>query len=113
MKFTTSQQAGVTVIAIEGNLMGGPDASTLNDKLVELIGAKKKHVVVDIAGVGIINSSGLGMLIKSASTMRGAGGGMKIAGASEKILELIKITKLTGVLETHPTVADAASSFKK
>lgn len=113
MKFKTSQQSGVTVIAIDGNLMGGPDASTLNDKLVELTDAKKKHVVIDLGGVDIINSSGLGMLIKSASTMKGAGGGMKIAKASDKILELIRITKLTGILETYTTVADAAASFKK
>ncbi|MDL1893402.1 STAS domain-containing protein [Sphingobacteriales bacterium CHB3] len=113
MKFKTSQQGGTTVIAIEGNLMGGPDASTLNDKLVELIDAKKKHVVIDLGGVNVINSSGLGMLIKGASTMKGAGGGLAIANASDKILDLIRITKLTGVLQTYNTVADAAASFKK
>jgi anti-sigma B factor antagonist len=113
MKFKTSQQSGVTVIAIEGNMMGGPDASTLNDKLVELIESKKKHVVIDLGSVDIINSSGLGMLIKGASTMKNASGGLKIAKASDKILELIKVTKLTGILETHKTVADAAASFKK
>ncbi|MEO8166621.1 MAG: STAS domain-containing protein [bacterium] len=113
MKFKTSQQAGVPVVAIEGNLMGGPDASTLNDKLVEFAEAEKKHVIVDLGGVNIINSSGLGMLIKGASTMKSAGGGLKIACASEKILELIKITKLAGVLHTYSTVAEAAASFKK
>jgi anti-sigma B factor antagonist len=113
MKFKTSQQSGVTVIAIEGNLMGGPDASTLNDKLMELVDEKKKHIVLDISGVNIINSSGLGMLIKGASTMKGAGGGLKIAKASDKILELIKVTRLTGILDTHKSVADAAKSFKK
>jgi anti-sigma B factor antagonist len=113
MKFKISQQSGVTVIAIEGNLMGGPDASTLNDKLVELIDEKKKQIVLDIGGVNIINSSGLGMLIKGASTMKGAGGGLKIAKASDKILELIKVTRLTGILETHKSVADAAKSFKQ
>ncbi len=113
MKFKTSQQAGIPVVAIEGNLMGGPDASTLNDKLVELTDAQKKNVVVDLSGVDIMNSSGLGMLIKGASTMKNAGGGLKIAKASEKILELIKITKLTGILPTYNTVAEAASSFKK
>ncbi len=113
MTFTTSQQGNATVISIEGNLMGGPDASNLNDKLVELIEGKKKHVIVDLKGVSVINSSGLGMLIKSVSTMKGAGGDLKIANASDKILELIKITKLTGVLETFDSVADAAASLKK
>lgn len=113
MKFNISQRGGATVIAIEGNLMGGPDASTLNDKLVELIDAKKKQVVIELGGVNVINSSGLGMLIKGASTMKGAGGGLKIANASDKILELIKVTKLTGILQTYTSVADAAGSFKK
>ena len=113
MKFKASEKEGITVIAIEGNLMGGPDASTLNDKLMELIGQKKTRVVLDISGVNIINSSGLGMLIKGASTLKSAGGGLKIAKASNKILELIKVTRLTGILETHKTVADAAKSFKK
>ena len=113
MKFKASEKEGITVIAIEGNLMGGPDASTLNDKLMELIGQKKTRVVLEISGVSIINSSGLGMLIKGASTLKSAGGGLKIAKASNKILELIKVTRLTGILETHKTVADAAKSFKK
>lgn len=113
MNFKISQLGNATVIAIEGNLMGGPDASTLNDKLVELIDEKKKHVIVDISGVSVINSSGLGMLIKGASTMKNAGGGLKIANASAKILELIKITKLEGVLQTYVSVADASADFKK
>jgi anti-sigma B factor antagonist len=113
MKFKSSQQSGVTVIAIEGNLMGGPDASTLNDKLMELVDAKKKQVVIDLGGVSIINSSGLGMLIKGASTMKNAGGGLKIAKASDKILDLIKVTRLTKILETYASVADAAKSFRK
>ena len=83
------------------------------DKLLNLTDAQKKNVVVDLSGVDIMNSSGLGMLIKGASTMKNAGGGLKIARASEKILELIKITKLTGILPTYNTVAEAAASFKK
>lgn len=113
MKFSTTEHSGVAVIAVEGNLMGGPDATTLHDKIVELIGAKTTHVVLDLRAVSIINSSGLGMLIKGASTLKEAGGALKLAGASDKIQELIKITKLTGVLQTYPTVAAAAASFEK
>jgi anti-sigma B factor antagonist len=80
---------------------------------VDLVGEKNLQVVLDVSRVGIINSSGLGMLIKGASTMKEAGGALKLAGASDKILELIKITKLTGVLQNFPTVADAVASFTK
>ncbi len=74
MKFKTTQSGPVTVIQLQGNLMGGPDASTLNNKLHELVEAGKKHVVIDLHGVQFMNSSGLGLLIGGASTMKNAGG---------------------------------------
>jgi anti-sigma B factor antagonist len=103
----------VTVVALSGNLMGGPDASALNGKLHELVGTGKIRVVLDLTAVEFINSSGLGLMIGGATTLRNAGGTLKIAGASEKILALFKITKLGSVFETFPTVAAAAASFKK
>jgi anti-sigma B factor antagonist len=113
MILSTTTSGDATVIALSGNLMGGPDASALNGKLHELVGTGSTRVVLDLTQVEFINSSGLGLLIGGATTLRNAGGALKIAGASGKILALIKITKLTTVFETYPTVAEAAASFKK
>lgn len=113
MILSTTTSGDATVIALSGNLMGGPDASALNGKLHELVGTGNTRVVLDLSQVEFINSSGLGLLIGGATTLRNAGGALKIAGASGKILALIKITKLTSVFETYPTVAEAAASFKK
>jgi anti-sigma B factor antagonist len=111
MNFTTSDHGTVTVVALHGNLMGGPDAAALNSTLHELVDAGKKHVVLDFRGVQFMNSSGLGLLIGGASTLKSAGGALKIAGASEKILSLIKIVKLGSVFQSYPTVDDAVASF--
>lgn len=113
MKFKTTQQGDVSVIELEGNLMGGPDAGSLNNKLHELVDAKKTKVVVDMGGVQYINSTGLGLLIGGVTTMRNAGGSLKLARPSEKITGLIKIAKLHSVFEVFTTVADAVASFKK
>lgn len=113
MKFTTSQAGTVTIIALDGNLMGGPDASSLNAKLHELVDAGTKQVVIDLAKVQFMNSSGLGLLIGGASLMKNAGGGLKLINASEKIMALIKITKLSSVFESYPSLDAAVSSFKK
>jgi len=112
MKTSTGQQGNVTVIALEGNLMGGPDASTLNTMLHQLLGEGKKRVVLDLSGVQFINSSGLGLLIGGVNAMRSAGGTLKVAGASEKVRGLIKITKLEQVFELYPTVAEAVAASK-
>jgi len=112
MKTSTGQQGNVTVITLEGNLMGGPDASTLNTMLHQLLADGKKRVVLDLSGVQFINSSGLGLLIGGVNAMRSAGGTLKVAGASEKVRGLIKITKLEQVFELFPTVAEAVAASK-
>ena len=113
MKFKTSQHRPVTVITIEGNLMGGPDASTLHTKLHELIDKGRKQVVIDMHGVKIINSSGLGLLIGGITTMKNAGGRLVFANMSEKVWSLIVIAKLTSVFEQHNSVDEAIKVFKK
>jgi anti-sigma B factor antagonist len=113
MKFKVAQQGTITVISLEGNVMGGPDAASLNSQLHDLVLAKKIQVVLDLAEVEFMNSSGLGMLIGGASTLKNAGGRLKLANASEKIVALIKITKLTPVFELFDSVKAAVQSFKK
>jgi len=113
MKLKATQHGSVTVIALEGNLMGGPDAGALNNRLHELVEAGKTSVVVDMGDVGFINSTGLGLLIGGVTTMRNAGGNLKLARTSEKIAGLIKIAKLQTVFETYDSVQAAVTSFKK
>ena len=112
MKSSTTRQGNVTVISLEGNLMGGPDASTLNSTLHQLLGEGTRRVVLDLSGVQFINSSGLGLLIGGVNAMRSAGGSLKVAGASEKVRTLIKITKLEQIFELYSTVAEAVAASK-
>jgi anti-sigma B factor antagonist len=113
MKFKTTQHGKVTVISLQGSLMGGPDATELKDKVHNAIESGRKLLVVDLGGVDLMNSSGLGILIKCASTARDGGGRLVIAGASKKVLELFKITRLTLVFETHDSVENAITALKQ
>lgn len=101
----------VIVLHFEGNMLGGPEASELNNTLHKLIEGKKKKIVIDLSGVTLMNSSGLGMMIGGVTTMRNAGGDLKIANAAEKIVQLFKITKISSVIEIHATVKSAVESF--
>lgn len=112
MKFKSRESKGITIIELTGNVMGGPDATTLNDQLHKLIDGDKKKVVVDLDEVKFINSSGLGMLIGGLTTLRNSGGEMKLARASKKIEELLRMTKLTTVFDVHKTVNEAVAAFK-
>ena len=56
MKFSTKELNDVTVIKMEGNMLGGPEATELNGALHKLLDAKKKNIVVDLGGVSLMNN---------------------------------------------------------
>ena len=111
MSFNTSERYGCVVIEFKGNVMGGPDAVSLNEKLHELIDAEKTNIVVNLGKVKFMNSSGLGMLIGALTTMRKAGGDLRIANATDKIQSLLIVTKLITVFKHFDSVDKAVESF--
>jgi anti-sigma B factor antagonist len=113
MMFTATQQSGVTIIRLSGNLLGGPDAGALKTKLHELVEAGKTRVVLDLREVEFMNSSGLAMLINAMTTVRNSGGDLKLANASAKIGALITVTRLGSVLQSYPSVEEAVAAVRK
>ena len=112
MKLTDREVNNVVVLEPRGKIMGGPDASLLHDKLYELIENDKKRVVIDLAGVEWMNSTGLGILISSYTTLRNHQGELKLANVTAKIQSLLTITKLVSVFDAHDSVDEAVKSFK-
>lgn len=112
MSFNVSERYNSVIIEFKGNVMGGPDAVSLNEKLHELIESNKTNVVVDLSKVKFMNSSGLGMLIGALTTMRKAGGDLRIANATDKIESLLIITKLITVFKHYKSTDEAIESFK-
>jgi anti-sigma B factor antagonist len=111
MSFKVSERYNCVVIEFKGNVMGGPDAVSLNEKLHELIEQDKTNIVVNLSKVGFMNSSGLGMLIGGLTTMRKAGGDLRIANATDKIESLLVITKLITVFKHYKSLDEAVASF--
>ncbi len=113
MKFKIKESQAVTIISLDGKVMGGPDSTLLNDLLHKLIADGKKKIILDLKNVKLMNSSGLGMLIAALTTMRNASGDLKIAAPSKKIENLLIITKLVKVFDIFKTVKQAVESYVK
>lgn len=111
MNYTVDERSNSVVIALKGNIMGGPDGAKLHDTLHELKENGKKNVVVDLHKVKFMNSSGLGMLISAMTTMRNAGGDLRLANVADRIQSLLIITKLITVFKNYDAVDDAIQSF--
>jgi anti-sigma B factor antagonist len=113
MSFKVTERYNCNLIEFKGNVMGGPDATTLNETLHQMIDKGQKNVVVDLGKVSFMNSSGLGMLIGALTTMRNAGGDLRIANATNKIESLLIVTKLITVFKHFKSVDEALQSFEE
>lgn len=112
MRLKDRIQEGVVILEPKGKIMGGPDASLLQDKLREYIEKDCTKVVIDLSLVDWMNSTGLGILISSFTTIRNHEGELKLANVTDKIQSLLTITKLVSVFSTYDSVEDAIASFE-
>ena len=112
MDYSVSEQDDIVIISLNGKIMGGPEATEINEKFNQLIDTKKLKIVIDLNNVEWMNSSGLGILIGAVSLFRNNNGQLRIINVSDRIQNLLKITKLAGIFETSSSLEEALSSFK-
>jgi len=113
MKLNSREENSVVILEPKGKIMGGPDATAMHEMLHDLVEHGKKQVVIDLGGVDWMNSTGLGILISSLTTMRNNDGYLKLANVTEKIESLLTITKLVTVFETYDSTSEAVNSFSE
>ncbi|MCZ7556227.1 MAG: STAS domain-containing protein [Bacteroidia bacterium] len=111
MTITETFNGDVVVLELKGNLMGDPETTELREKIRSLVADGFLKVVLDIAKLKWVNSSGLGALISSLATVNNGGGDMRIANVTEKINSLFMITQLIKVFKSFDSVDRAVASF--
>ncbi len=112
MGINLSEQGSISILALEGKIMGGPEAGEINDQIHLLIDDKKKKIIIDMAKVEWMNSSGLGILIGAITTLKNNNGALGLVNVSERVQNLLKITKLNDVFAIHPDLSSAIESMK-
>lgn len=111
MRFSTDERYNAVVVTLKGDVMGGPDGSTLHDTIRDLKESDQTNVVVDLSKVRFMNSSGLGMLIGAMTTLRNSGGDLRIANPADRIQSLLMVAKLLNVFKHYESVEAAVESF--
>lgn len=112
MKLSQTERGDIVIITLEGEMVGGPDATQLTETLHDLIEHGKKKVLVDMNQVGWMNSSGLGILIGAVTTLRNHDGELKLMHVTQKPMQLLKITHLDRIFEIFESEALAVDSFE-
>jgi anti-sigma B factor antagonist len=111
LKISEKAKDGVVILELKGKLMGGPDANSFRDTVVRLCDEGKKKLLVDMSGVSWIDSTGLGVLISTYTTVCKAGGALKLLRLTKRIHNLFVITQLITVLEDFDDEDKALASF--
>ena len=107
------RQAGdVTVLDLEGKITIGEGSVSLRHAVKRLIQEGKNKILLNLSGVSYVDSSGIGELVSSHTTISREQGQLKMLGLTEKIKELLVITKLLTVFDTYDDEPAALNSFK-
>jgi len=108
------RQAGdVTVLDMDGKITIGEGSVALRSAIKRLLDEGKKKVLLNLSGVGYIDSSGIGELVSSYTTIQVKGGGqLKLLNLTQKLQDLLTITKLLTVFDVYESEADALNGFQ-
>ena len=107
------RQAGdVTILDMEGKITIGEGSVAVRSAIRRLLEEGKKKILLNLAGVGYVDSSGIGELVSSYTTINREGGQLKLLNLTQKIQDLLAITKLLTVFDTYDDEATALNSFK-
>jgi anti-sigma B factor antagonist len=111
VKLNTRQVGDVTVIDAAGRITLGEGSSTFRDTLRELMGKGQKKLLLNLADVTYIDSSGIGELVSGFTTVTNQGGRLKLLKLTKRVRDLLQITKLYTVFEVYDDEAEAVRSF--
>ena len=99
----------ITVITCSGRIVEGPESAALQQHLNLL--SHDPCVVLNLADVNFIDSSGLGLLVRLLTRSRAAGGTVRLCAVPTRIAEVLRITRLEKLFDTHASEADAIGAF--
>ncbi|MFZ0960593.1 MAG: STAS domain-containing protein [Terriglobia bacterium] len=111
VKLTTCEKGDVTIVNASGRLTLGAGTSALRTTIRDLVEGGSRRIVLNMAEVTYIDSSGIGELVADYTTVTTAGGKVKLLNLAKRVHELLNITKLYTVFERFEDEASAIASF--
>ena len=108
----SERQAGdVTILDLEGKVTIGEGSVALRGAIRRLLGEGKNKILLNLGKVGYIDSSGIGELVSSFTAVKKEGGTLKLLSLTQKIQDLLAITKLLTVFDVFENEGEALSSY--
>ena len=113
MKATTRQVDSIIVIDVSGRITLGEGCVQLRQMIRDELARGNKNILVNLADVTYIDSSGIGELVSAFTAVSNQGGQLKLLNLTKKVHDLLQITKLYTVFDVHDDEAKAIASYAK
>lgn len=109
--FETKSLGDVTILSPQGKIVIGDEVGALREKIKEVLEAGTRNVLINMAGVTYIDSTGVGALVGSFTSIRNQGGQMKLANLGQRVRDILLVTKLLTVFDVYDSEAEGTKSF--
>jgi anti-sigma B factor antagonist len=114
MSFSVQEKYNAVIFEIKGKFLGSIEGPAFKEKVNEYKEAGKTQGIIDLSKADFMDSSGIGLLISALTTMRKAGGDIRLAGMQKRIKNIFLLTRLLGpVFDDYETVEEALASYQE
>ena len=111
MTISTRQVGGVTIVDIRGRIVLGEESASVRDMICGLLSKGHKQILLNLGDVDYIDSMGLGSLVGAFVTVRKQGGELKLLNLTDKVTDVMQITKLYTVFDIMNDEEAGVKSF--
>lgn len=109
---TVRDNSGVTIVDFSGRITLGEGSATLRNTVKEVVAGGKKKILLNLADVDYIDSAGIGELVSAFTTVRTAGGELKLLSLTNRVKDILQITRLYTVFDVQSEEWTAIHSYK-
>ena len=111
LKANSRDIGGVIVIDLDGRITLGDGSALLRDLIRENLDQGRKKLLLNLAAISYLDSTGLGELVSGYRLVKSNGGELKLLNLNKKVTDLLQVTKLYTVFDIHNDEAQAVASF--
>jgi anti-sigma B factor antagonist len=111
MKIEKRRKSDVTILDLKGKILIGEGIDELRRVINDSIKANEKNLILNFDQVPYLDSTGLGEVVRSYTSVKKEGGMVKIINLTQKVHDLLSVTKLITVFETFENEEEAVNSF--
>ena len=105
------QREGIIILDLKGRITSGPEAGSFREKATAVAAQPAPNLILNMANVDYVDSTGLGAMVMVATTIKRSGGKVKLLNMNKRNIELLVMTKLATIFEIFNDELDAINSF--